>query len=55
MQFYLIAYDQKNRDEMLMHAKAHNNNLSRRTGLASNAVHIGRYPRLPMTTLEVAA
>ena len=36
-----------------MHAvAAHNNNVSRGTGLAPNEVHIGRYPRLPMTILE---
>ena len=40
-------------DEMLMHAvAAHNNNVSRGTGLAPNEVHIGRYPRLPMTILK---
>ncbi|CAN0574206.1 unnamed protein product, partial [Laminaria digitata] len=50
---YLIADDQKNWDELLMHAvAAHNNNVSRGTGLAPNEVHIGRYPRLPMTILE---
>ena len=31
---------------------AHNNNVSRGTGLAPNEVHIGRYPRLPMTISE---
>ena len=36
-----------------MHAvAAQNNNVSRGTGLAPNEVHIGRYPRLPMTILE---
>ena len=50
---YLIADDQKNWDEMLLHAiAAHNNNVSRGTGLAPNEGHIGRYPRLPMTILE---
>ncbi|CAB1103461.1 unnamed protein product [Ectocarpus sp. CCAP 1310/34] len=50
---HLIADDQANWDEMLPHAAAaHNNNVSRRTGLAPNVVHIGRYPRLPMTILE---
>ena len=50
---YLISDDQKNWDDMLMHAvAAHNNNVSRGTGLAPNEVHIGRYPRLPMTILE---
>ena len=50
---YLIADDQKDWDDMLMHAvAAHNNNVSRSTGLAPNEVHIGRYPRLPMTILE---
>ena len=38
---------------MLMHAvAAHNNNVSRGTGLAPNEVRIGIYPRLPMTILE---
>ena len=46
---YLIADDQKNWDEMLMHAVAAHNNVSRGTALAPNEVHIGRYPRLPMT------
>ena len=49
---YLIADDQKNWDEMLMHAVAAHNNVSRGTGLVPNEVHIGRYPRLPMTILE---
>ena len=53
---YLIADDQKNWDEMLIHAvAAHNNNVSRGTGLAPNEAnegHIDRYPRLPMTILE---
>ena len=31
---------------------AQNNNVSRGTGLAPNNVHMGRYPRLPMTILE---
>ena len=34
-----------------MHAVAAHN-VSRGTGLAPNEVHIGRYPRLPMTILE---
>ena len=38
---------------MLLHAiAAHNNNVSRGTGLTPNEVHIGRYPRLPMTIFE---
>ena len=52
---YLIADDQnrKNWDDMFMHAvAAHNNNVSRGTGLAPNEVHTGRYPGLPMTILE---
>ena len=50
---YLIADAQKNWDEMLVHAvAAHNNNVSRGTGLAPNEGHIGRYPRLPMKILE---
>ena len=50
---YLIADDQNNWDEMLLHAiAAYSNNVSRGTGLAPNEVHIGRYPRLPMTILE---
>ena len=38
---YLIADDQKNWDEMLMHAVAAHNNVSRGTWLAPNEVHIG--------------
>ena len=50
---YLTADDQNNWGEMLLHAiEAHNNNVSRGTELAPNEVHIGRYPRLPMTILE---
>ena len=50
---YLITDDQKNWDEMLLHATAaHNNNASQGTGFAPNEVHIGRYPRLPMTILR---
>ena len=50
---YLIADDQKKWDDLLMHAvAAHNNDASRGTGLAPDEVHIGRYPRLPMTMLE---
>ena len=50
---YLIADDQNNWDDMLMHAvAAHNNNVSGGTGLAPNEVYIGRCPRLPMTILE---
>ena len=49
---YLIADDQKNWDEMLMHAvAAHNNYVLRGTGLAPNGVHIRRYLRLLMTIL----
>ena len=50
---YLEADDQKDWDKLLLHAiSAHNNNVSRGIGLAPNEVHIGRYPRLPMTILE---
>lgn len=50
---HLIADNQGDWDEMLLHAvAAHNNNVSRGTGLTPNLVHIGRYPRLPMTILE---
>ena len=50
---HLVADNQTNWDELLLHAiAAHNNNVSRGTGLAPNEVHIGRYPRLPMTILE---
>ena len=50
---YLIADDQKNWDEALLHRiAAHNNNVSRGIGFAPNEVHIGRYPRSPMTILE---
>ena len=50
---HLIADNQTNWDELLLHAiAAHNNNVSRGTRLAPNEVYIGRYPRLPMTILE---
>ena len=50
---YIIADDQKIWDEVLIHAvAAHNNNVTRGTGLAPNEVHNSRYPRLPMTILE---
>ena len=50
---FLIADDQRNWDKMLTHAVgAHNNSVSRGTGLAPNEVHIGRCPRLPLTMLE---
>lgn len=50
---HLVVDDQKDWDNMLTHAvAAHNNNVSRGTGLAPNQVHIGRYTRLPMTILE---
>ena len=50
---YLVVDNQTDWDEMLPHAvSAHNNNVSRGTGLAPNQVHIGRYPRLPLTILE---
>ena len=43
---------QNNWDDMLLHAiSAHNNNVSRGTGLAPNEIHIDRYPRLPMIIL----
>ena len=50
---YLITDDRNNWDDMLLHAiAAHNNNVSRCTGLAPNEVHIGRYPRLLMAISE---
>ena len=50
---HLITDNQTNRDELLLHAiAAHNNSVSRGTGLAPNEAHIARYPRLPMTILE---
>ena len=50
---HLIADNQTNWDELLLHdIAAHNNSVSRGTGLAPNEVHIGRYPRLPMTISE---
>ena len=49
----LIADNQTNWDELLLHAiAAHNNSVSRGTGLAPNEAHIVRYSRLPMTILE---
>ena len=53
MLLYLVADDQKHWDKLLLHAvSAHNNDVSRGIGPAPNEVHIGRYPRLPMTILE---
>ena len=50
---HLIADNQSNWDELLLHTiAAHNNSVSRGTGLAPNEAHIGRHPRLPMTILE---
>ena len=48
-----IADNQKNWEELLLHAiAAHNNSVSRGTGLGPNEAHIVRYPRLPMAILE---
>ena len=50
---HLIADNQTNWDELLLHAiAAHNNSVSRGMGLARNEVGTGRYPKLPMTILE---
>ena len=50
---HLIADHQKDWDVMLGHVvSAHNNSVSRGTGLAPNQIHLGRYLRLPMTILE---
>ena len=50
---HLISGNQTNWDELLLHAiAAHNNSVSRGTGLAPNEVYIGRYPRLPVVILE---
>ena len=50
---HLIADNQTSWDELVLHTIAtHNISVSRGTGLAPNEVHIGRYPRLPMTILE---
>lgn len=38
-------------DHLLACVYAHNNHISRATGLAPMELHIGRYPRLPMTIL----
>ena len=50
---YLIADDQKNWDDMLLHViAADNNNVSMGTGLAPIEVHIDQYIRLLMATVE---
>ena len=50
---HLIADNQTNWNELLLHViAAHNNSIGRGTGLAPNKVHIERYPRLSMTVLE---
>ena len=50
----LVADNQTNQVKLLLHAiAAHNNSVvSRDKGIAPNEVHIGRYPRLPMTIIE---
>lgn len=49
---YLKADDQISRDDMRLRASAAaNNNVTKVTGLASNEVHIGQNPRLPVTIL----
>ena len=53
MPSHLVADNQTNWNELLLHAiSAHDNSVSRGSELAPNKVHIGRYPRLPMTILE---
>ena len=37
---------------LMLVVAAHKNNVSRVTGLDPHEVHIGRYPRLPLTVLE---
>ena len=50
---YLIADNQVSWNRMLLHIiAAHNNKVSKGTGMALNEIYIGRYPRQPMTTLE---
>ena len=50
---HVVSSRQNDWDEYLLQVVyAHNNHISRATGLAPNEVHIGRYPRLPMTLLS---
>ena len=50
---HLIPDDHRNWDEMLLYGwAAHNNIVSRGTGVAPNEIHISRYTPLPMTILE---
>ena len=52
---FLIAKDKNFWGEMLVHEmSAPKNNVGKGTGLASSETHIGRYPRLSMTMLEVS-
>lgn len=49
---HVISAQQTDWDEYLLPCVyAHNNHVSRATGLAPMELHIGRYPRLPMTIL----
>ena len=50
---HVVSSKQDDWDEYLLQVVyAHNNHISKATGLAPNEVHIGRYPRLPMTLLS---
>lgn len=52
MLFRVVSARQTDWDDFLLPCVyAHNNHLSRATGLAPTELHIGRYPRLPMTIL----
>ena len=49
---HVVSAQQTDWDDFLLPCVyAHNNHLSRATGLAPMELHIGRYPRLPMTIL----
>ncbi|CAB1111159.1 unnamed protein product [Ectocarpus sp. CCAP 1310/34] len=49
---HVVCSQQTDWDEYLLQVcYCHNNHVSKATGLAASEIHIGRYPRLPMTIL----
>ena len=49
---HVVGAQQLDWDEYLLQVcYCHNNHVSKATGLAATEIHIGRYPRLPMTLL----
>lgn len=49
---HVVSSQQTDWDDYLLQVcYCHNNHVSKATGLAATEIHIGRYPRLPMTIL----